>query len=192
MDPTFKIIFGIIAGMLVFVAYIWYCKAIIKGTTKPNRMTWITIALISWVLLLTYKAGGADTTIWAPLGEAVAASVVAFLSIGRGVGGFEKTDIICFVGVIGSFILWQISGLSIVGLVSSLLVDTFALYPTIEKSWGKPNEEDRLAWTMTQIGNTLNILAINQLTLAILIYPIWRFLLDGVVVYALYRKKNQL
>ena len=44
-------IFGILAGILVFVAYVWYCRAINNGTTKPNRMTWVTVALVSWVLL---------------------------------------------------------------------------------------------------------------------------------------------
>ena len=129
-----NIIYGYLAGIFVFLAYLWYCRAIIKGTTKPNRMTWITIAFVSWLLLLSYQAGGANSTIWAPLGEVIAVSFVAFLSIRHGVGGFDKTDIICFTGALVSLLVWQISGLSVLGLLSGLLVDTFALWPTVMKS----------------------------------------------------------
>ncbi len=185
-----QVIFGILAGLIGFFAYVWYLRAILLGETHPNRMTWFIIAFVSWVILLTYHSSGADTTIWLPVGEALASSVIAILAIKHGVGGREERDLICLVGAILSLIVWKVFGSAFLGLIGGLAVDTFALWPTVIKSFKIPGEEDRPAWTMTQIANTFNILAINSLMIGIWIYPIWRFLLDGVVIYALYRRKR--
>ena len=183
-------IFGIVAGIFAFVAYIVYAKAILRGSTKPSRMTWIIIALMSWILLLSYRFSGADTTIWVLVGEAFVVSFVAVISIKRGVGGTDKTDIVCLLGAIGSLFLWWIFNSSVLGLVASLTVDSFALWPTIKKSLKTPSHEDKLAWTLTEVSNTINLFAINRLIFGVVIFPVWRFLLDGIVIYALYRKRK--
>src|SRR3989338_3513799 len=159
---TLQVIFGIIAGIFVFVAYVLYARAILEGSTRPNRMTWFIIAIESWILLLTYWYSGADTTIWVPVGEALVVSIVAVLSVKRGVGGTQKTDVICLVGAVLSLFLWWFFNSSVVGLIAGLSVDTFALYPTIKKSWKKPRQENQFAWDLTQVGNSFNLLAINQ------------------------------
>ena len=186
-----QLVSGMIAGVFAFVGYVVYGRAILKGPTRPNRMTWFIIAIESWVLLLTYGHSGANTTIWVPASEAFAASVIAVLCIKRGVGGADKVDIICFFGATLSLVLWWYFDSSVVGLISGLMVDTFALWPTIKKSLKKPSQEDRPAWTLTQIANSFNLLAIDQFTFGVLLYPVWRFLLDGIVIYALYRKKRK-
>ena len=180
-------IFGVIAGILSFSAYLFYIVAIIKGTTKPSRATWFIWAFIGLVLAISYKASGAEDTIWVPISEAIAPTIIALLSIKYGVGGTDKVDVLAFTGSVFSLILWWIFNSPVIALVSNLAIDFFAALPTVKKSWTNPEEENRFAWTITTIANVFNIFAIDKFIFAIIIYPLYTIIIDGIVTAELYR-----
>jgi hypothetical protein len=182
-------IFGIIAGIFSFSAYIFYIIAILKGYTKPSRSTWFIWAFVGIVLAISYKASGAEATIWVAVSEAVAPTIIALLAIRYGVGGTEKIDIVAFAGALVSLLLWWIFGSAVIALITNLAIDFFAALPTIKKSWNKPKEEDRFAWSLTQTGNLFNLFAIDKMIFGVLIYPIYTFIIDGIITITLYRKK---
>lgn len=180
-------ILGIVAGIFSFSAYLFYIVAILKGKTKPSRSTWFIWAFIGIVLAISYKASGAEDTIWVAVSEAIAPTIIAILAMKYGTGGTDKIDIIAFSGAILSLFLWWYFGSPVVALVTNLAIDFFAALPTIKKVWVKPKEEDRLAWSLTQTGNLFNLFAIDIFTFSIIIYPIYTFIIDGVITGLLYR-----
>lgn len=182
--------FGIIAGIFSFSAYIFYIIAILKGTTKPSRSTWFIWAFIGIVLAISYRASGAEDTIWVAVSEAIAPTVIALLAIKYGTGGTDKIDLLAFGGSILSLILWWIIGSPVVALVTNLAIDFFAALPTIKKSWHMPDHEDKFAWTLTQTGNLFNLFAIDKMIFGVLVYPIYTFIIDGVIWALLFKKKN--
>lgn len=185
--------FGIAAGILSFSAYLIYIFSILKGWTKPHRATWIIWSVIGIILAITYRASGAEDTIWVAVSEAIAPTIIAILSIKYGVGGSEKLDKICFVGSLFSLILWWYFGSPVIALVTNLAVDFFAALPTIKKSFLRPQEENRLAWALTQSGNFFNLLAIDKIVFGVIIYPVYTFIVDGIITGLLYRplQKNK-
>ncbi len=186
---SYSVIFGVSAGIFSFAAYIFYIVAIIRGTTKPNRTTWWIWGVIGVILLASYYYSGATTTIWVPVSESIAPLIIALLSLKYGEGGpAEKLDFLCIFGAGISCLLWYLTGSAVVALVTNLAIDFFAAIPTVAKSWSKPEEEDRFAWTLTSTGNVLNMLAVNSFTFAILIYPVYTLIIDGIITGFLYRK----
>ena len=183
--------FGIMAGILSFSAYLFYIAAIIKGTTKPSRATWFIWSFIGIVLAISYRQSGAEDTVWVSVSEAIAPTIIALLAIKYGKGGTEKIDIIAFVGSIFSLILWWASGSALIALVTNLAIDFFAALPTIKKSWKDPGEEDRFAWTITQTGNLFNLFAIDKFIFGVIVYPVYTFIIDGVITVILYRKNKK-
>lgn len=190
INPMFGLteIFGILAGIFSFSAYIFYIFAIVRGTTKPQRATWIIWAVIGLILAFSYKSSGAEDTIWVPMSEGIAPTIIAILSLKYGVGGKDKMDIFCFAASLFSLVLWWLFDSPEIALVTNLAIDFFAALPTIKKTWRKPGEEDRFAWTLTQIGNSFNLFAIDKFTFVIMVYPIYTFFIDGVVTGLLYKK----
>lgn len=178
---------GIVAGIISFSAYIFYIIAIIKGHTKPSRATWFILAFISVVILASYDASGAENTIWVAVANAGASVVIALLSIKNGVGGSTKLDKFSFLGSLFSLLLWWYFNSALVALTANLMIDLLALLPTLRKSWYNPESEDRFAWLLTFIGNTLNLFAVDQLLFSVIIYPIYFFLVDGIIVWFLCR-----
>ncbi len=184
-------IFGIAAGIFSFSAYIFYIVAIIKGHTKPSRSTWFIWAFIGIVLAISYRASGAGDTVWVSVSEAIAPTIIAILAIKYGTGGADKIDIIAFIGAIISLLLWWKFGNPLIALTTNLAIDFFAALPTIKKSWHRPQDEDRFAWSITQTGNMLNLFAIDKLTFGVLVYPIYTFIIDGIITLLLFKKRKK-
>jgi hypothetical protein len=192
MEFDIKAILGITAGVIAFLAYSVYVISIFRGKTKPNRATWWIWAFMGFVLALSYKLSGADNTVWVPYVEFLGPFSIAILSIKYGEGGLEdKTDLMCLFGAIISIILWIIFKNPVVALVTNLLVDSFAVIPTIKKSYLRPEGEDFWAWFGTGIADTMNVFAVEKFTFAILIYPIYMFVSDFIIILILlFRKKG--
>lgn len=192
MDLDLKATLGFIAGVIAFVAYVVYVISILRGKTKPNRATWWIWAFMGLILALSYKFSGAENTVWVPYVEFLGPFIIALLSVKYGEGGLEdKTDLLCMFGAIISIILWAIFKNPVIALVTNLAVDSFAVIPTIRKSYLRPETEDFWAWFGTGFADGLNMFAVERFTFAILVYPIYMLLSDLIIILILlFRKKN--
>lgn len=187
-----KFVIGIVAGIISSIAYIIYFRSILKGKSKPSRVTWWIWTFMGGILALSYYFSGARDTIWAPIVEFVGPLITALLAIKYGEGGIEDmTDILCFAGGVLSIILWTVSGSPELALFTNLAVDTFAIIPTVKKSFLRPHEESLSAWAGTGLGDLINLFASERLVLAIIIYPAWMLVDDLVILVSLILGKRR-
>ena len=189
---TIKFTLGIIAGVISSIAYIVYIYSIIKGESKPSRVTWWIWTFMGLILAISYYFSGARNTIWSPIVEFIGPLVIALLSIRYGEGGIEeKTDVICFFGGITSIILWVIFKSPIIALITSLFSDMFAIIPTIKKSYLRPQDENMWAWLGTGIADSTNLFAAERMSFGILVYPAYMVVVDFIVVLVLLVAKKR-
>jgi len=188
-----KVVLGVVAGVIAFLAYIVYIVSIFRGRSKPNRVTWWIWAFMGLVLALSYQFSGAVNTIWVPYVEFLGPFSIALLSIKYGEGGLtNKTDLFSFLGAVISIILWIIFDNPVIALVTSLAVDSFAIIPTIKKSYLRPEGEDFWAWFGTGLADSLNMFAGEKFTFAILVYPIYMLVSDLIIIFILLLKKKDI
>ncbi|MFA5773250.1 MAG: hypothetical protein WC908_01080 [Candidatus Paceibacterota bacterium] len=193
MEFDYKTILGIVAGVVAFSAYIVYIVSILKGKTKPNRATWWIWAFMGFVLALSYYFSGAENTVWVPIVEFIGPLSIAILSLKYGEGGLKnKTDIICMAGALISVLLWIIFNNPVIALVTNLAIDSFAIIPTIKKSYLRPEGEDFWAWFGTGLADSLNMFAVEKFTFAILIYPIYMLVSDLIIIFILLLRKKSI
>ena len=193
MELDIKTILGIIAGIIAFSAYIIYIVSIFRGKTKPNRATWWIWAFMGFVLALSYYYSGAENTVWVPIVEFIGPLSIAILSLKYGEGGLKsKTDIICMAGALISVLLWIIFNNPVIALVTNLAIDSFAIIPTIKKSYLRPEGEDFWAWFGTGLADSLNMFAVEKFTFAILIYPIYMLVSDLIIIFILLLRKKSI
>lgn len=186
-----KAVLGIVAGVVAFFAYIVYIISILKGKTKPSRATWWIWTFMGIVLAISYHSSGAVNTIWVPYVEFIGPLSIALLSIKYGEGGLNnKTDLVCLFGAIISIILWIIFNNPVVALVTNLVINSFAVAPTIKKSYLHPEGEDFWAWFSTGLADSLNMFAVEKFTFAILVYPIYMLVSDLIIIFVLLIKKK--
>ena len=186
-----KVVLGLVAGVIALLAYVVYIISIFRGKTKPNRATWWIWAFMGLVIGFSYYASGAVNTIWVPFVEFMGPFSVALLSIKYGEGGLNnKTDLICLFGTVFSIILWIIFNNPVVALTTNLVINSFALIPTIKKSYLRPEGEDFWAWFGTGLADSLNMFAVEKFTFAVLVYPIYMLVSDLIIIFILLLKKK--
>ncbi len=191
LEMSAEQIFGIVAGIMSFTAYLLYTVSMVRGKCRPNRMTWMTLTVIGLGLAISYYASGARETMWTALSYFAGPLIISLFSIKYGEGGWDPLDRWCIAGVVISLLLWWIFNSPLISLVANLFVDLLALIPTIHKSIVDPKGEDRKAWALETTSNIVNLLAIRTWTFAIISYPIYLVMVNMVITIALWwpRKK---
>lgn len=170
-----KATIGAIAGFIAAIAYIPYIISILKGKSKPSRATFFIWSLINFVLLTSYIASGARTTIWTISAYTVGAFIVLLLSLSpkRGMGGFNKLDISCVIGAVIGIVLWIVTDDPRTALYISIIIDALGFVPTFRKVYLDPKSEALPGWAMGCFAAGLNVIAITSLKPEMAVYPIY-------------------
>lgn len=189
---TLQEVFGILAGILTLPAFGLYVYSILNRETKPNRVTWWVLALLSTVIVFSYYEVGARDTLWLPITYAASFTCIGLLSLKYGDGpvSLSTIDRVTLVGgAVGAAIYW-FAQLPLLALFSSILTEFIALTPTAIKSYTNPETESRSAWIIGTIASFVNLFAISTWSPEIAAYPIWVFVSNALIMYFLIRKRK--
>ena len=169
----------VIAGSIIsFLGFIPYLKDTIKGTTKPNRMTW---ALWAVAPLIAAIAGLSSGVTWAVLPVFMAGFgplLVLFVSF-RNKNSYwklSKFDYICGATSVLALILWSITKNPSLAILLAISSDLLAAIPTMLKSWTHPYSETYQVFLFSMIGNLTAFLVMKQWNFNELAFPIYLIL----------------
>lgn len=188
--PEFTAIAGWAAGIITFVGIALYLFTILRGGTKPNRATWWIWTVVGVMLGASYYSSGGRHTIWVPLGYIIGPFAVAILSIKYGEGGWTWFDRYCLFAAGASVVLWVIFRSPFIALLINLCTDFIGALPTIRKAYRDPASENRIAWALVFLGNTVNLFAVESWTVAIALYPIYIFMGTGSIVALIFIRRR--
>ena len=174
-------VLGKTAGIVSLAAFIPYILAILRGETKPNRASWWIWSVVGCMLAASYYSSGASHTMWVPVSYLIGPVVTALLSLKFGEGGWTRFDRWCLGGAAASLLFWIATNEPMTALLVNLFIDFLGALPTIKKAYRDPKGEDRLAWTLFVTGSVLNLLAVDRLEFAILIYPLYMLFVTGFI-----------
>ena len=183
---------GIIAGALyIGGAMGMYIYSVLKGETKPNRVTWWILGLITIVVVLSYHGVGARETLWLPVAYAIGFLSIGALSLKYGDGPFvlNTLDRVVLLGGVISIVVYWFAHSPGFSLLLVTITEGIALAPTAIKAYRSPMTESRTAWTVGTIASVVNLFAITEWSLAIAGYPMWIFLSNSFVLYFLFCRR---
>lgn len=172
------------------LAFVPYLRAILRGQTRPSIATWWIWTAVGAALCASYFAAGARASIWTPVSYVVGPLMIALLSLRYGEHHVSRFDSLCLGMAALSLILWWWTGFPSVALALNVVVDALGALPTVRKSWSCPESEDRLAWGLFLLANSMNLLAVTPWTLASGVYPSYLFGLSLTMNLLLWRKKR--
>jgi hypothetical protein len=183
---------GAIAGICSLLGCIPYWRAILQGKTRPNRATWWIWLVVGIMIMLSYRAAGASTTLWVPITYVVAPFVTSLLAIKFGEGGWTKFDRMCLLGSLASLGFWSVNKSADLTLTINIGIDFLGALPTIRKSLIDPDSENLLGWSIFTIANALNLLAVDRWSnWQVIIYPLYMFLLCGLICWLLWQGRRK-
>lgn len=174
---------GIAAAVLSFVAGVIYVIDVFRRRVRPHRVTWWILGVLNCAIAASYYWSGALATVWLPLEFGISFLLIGLLSIKYGDGKWQAIDGYCVAGSLVGVAAWWLTHSAPVALTLFTAVDFLALLPTILKAHRRPWTEDSRAWLIGALAACLNLLAIENWTPEISLYPLYVFLTSALIVY---------
>jgi hypothetical protein len=179
----------ILSNALVVLAYLIYIQAILAGKARPHRTTRLTIFIIVILSAITLFAQGNLTAFWLAGLSSVFCLIILLLTIRRGMGGWDRIDIASLIIAGAGIIIWQMTNNPVLGLYASILADFAGVFPTIIKTYHQPKTE---TWKFFFLGGSaalLNLGAQEVKTFANIVYPLYLFLVNYLLVAIILKRK---
>ncbi len=168
-----KTVFLVLATVITVASVIPYARDILKGTTKPNIVSWITWSLLTGIATAAEIAGHQYITAIFTGSAVLETTIIVLLGLKYGFVKYTTFDVACQLGAIIGIVLWQLFNSPALGVVASVSIDFIGALPTIRHSWNKPGEETWPTYAMAGLGGLLAILALNEYTWTSLTYAIY-------------------
>jgi len=177
-----RLTLAILALVLNIIGYIPYIRDIIRGIVKPQRITWGI-----WTILTTITAvnqivnkGGYSSLFF--VSTTILVTFTFLLSIKYGTGGGSRLDFVSLVLATLLFTYWVAIHDTRLSTVIAILIDSIAAALTVIKTYHYPETETYPQWVLAGIGGALTLFAVPRLDWALLAYPAYIALANGVIV----------
>ncbi len=182
----------VIVGGLANLAGIFpYIRDTLRGTTKPNRITWF---MWSVAPLIATAAALADGVTWAalPIFMSGFGPLLVFIFSFTNKNSYWKLEI--FDWVCGGFsilalIFWWITKDPLTAIFFAILSDGSAALPTIIKAWKYPETENVYPFTTGIINAVSAFAAVKIWILPQYIFPVYLVFINLLLSISVLRKR---
>ncbi len=181
-----KELFLILSVLVTVGSVIPYIRDILRGTTKPNIVSWITWTLLTGVATVAEFVAGEYTTALFTGAAVLETGIVVLLGLKYGYVKYTRFDVVCQVGALTGFVFWYLFNSPVAAVVASVTIDFIGALPTIKHSWISPGEETWSTYALAGLGGLLAIFALSSYNWISLPYAIYivaiNVLLSGVLI----------
>ena len=183
-------IIGIFAGIIVIFASIPYLIDVKRKKARPARSTWIMFVILLFLGVIQSGSLGSGYSRFLIIGDITTCTLVLLFSFRYGISSITTLDIVCYSILTLDIILWQLLDNPLLGLLITISADLVAITPTIVKTYIDPSSETPAIWLITTFASLLAIFSENEISLVIIIFPLYLALTNGVIGVMTFRKKN--
>ncbi|MCU0652748.1 MAG: hypothetical protein MUD10_00620 [Candidatus Pacebacteria bacterium] len=184
----YLVIVGAAAEIFGVLAYI---RATLRGTTKPNRVSWFMWSLGSFVAA---AAAFADGVGWAaiPVFMSGVGPFLVFMASFANKNAYWKLgkfDYLCGLFSVLALALWAATREAAVAVLFAIISDIFACVPTIAKAWKHPETESGITHIATLFNGLTSFAAIKAWNFTSYAFPVYLSAASFLLVFSVYRRK---
>lgn len=167
-----QLLAGLAAPVFSLVSCLLYLVDIVRGRTRPSRVSWWVMALVNAALAASYYASGARETVWLPAFYAASFAMIGAFSLRWGYGSWTRIDGFCLAGAVAGLLVWWVTRSAPSALALLIAVESVGFVPTVIKAWRAPGSEDLGAWFVANVASALNVAAVTAWSWEIAAYPL--------------------
>lgn len=179
----------IISNLFILLSSLFEVKAILEGKARPHRTTYLVLSLITALATASLFAQQDKVALWLAVASTLQCLVTFGLSIKYGMGGWGKIDIVCLIIALLGIVLWQTTKNPIVALYASILADFTGMIPALVKTFLFPETEIWAYYGFNVIAGLCTVLAIREVSLQSVSYPLYILVINLVMVVIIRRKQ---
>jgi hypothetical protein len=174
-----------IAGVIGVLGYIPYIRDILKGTTLPDRASWLIWLLQYTALFIAQVNAGGRDSLWLIGFQLLGVICICALSYKYGVGGINRQSTLILGAVCAVLAVWFFTNNAAIAIILLLAVEMSGVILTARKVYMKPGTETLTMWLCVSIAGALSIVALGTSATAILyLYPAALILMGLSVILA--------
>jgi hypothetical protein len=174
-------ILGIIAGLITFLAIVPYVLDTVRGTTRPNLVTWFLWTLNGSILAYAQFTAGASWTLAVLVASTLSTAVVTMLAIPFGQRRYGFIDAACLAMALAAMTGWWWTENPLTAIVLGVLAEIFAVSPTIAKTYRTPSSETPITYWATTFATILSLIASTRFDLANLLFPLYSISVNTII-----------
>jgi hypothetical protein len=160
---------GLLAGIVGVVGYVPYIRDILRGSTKPERASWLIWLLEYAVLFGAQLSAGAVDSLWLIGLQLLGVIIICALAYRHGVGDFTKQNM-CILGcVCATLVLWYFTRSANLTILLLVTVEATGVALTVRKVYREPRSETLVMWASVAAGGVLGTAAVG-VDAAIILY----------------------
>jgi len=181
----------IAATLIALCGAALYIRSMFKGTTKPNRVSWLMWAIAP---LIASAAALSDGITWAVLPVFMSGFVpLIVLTFSFLIPGaywkLTKFDYLCGISSALALVLWAVTKDPNIAIIFAILSDGFAAVPTIMKSLTNPESENGIPFIIGLIGASSSFIVLNSWTFSGYAFPAYLEVVNVILIFSIYRRK---
>lgn len=185
----YLVIIGVAVQSLGIASYI---KSMLKGETKPNRVSWL---LWSIAPLIATAAALSDGARWSMLPVFMSGFgpllvfIISFVNK-KSYWKLEKFDYLCGFFSVLALALWGVTREPVMAIVFSIMSDGFAAVPTLVKIWKRPETESRGPYLSGLFSSLTSFAAVTTWHFSSFGFPLYLAVLNTLLVLSFFHKKS--
>lgn len=168
-----------LAAALTIVSVVPYVRDMVKGTTRPNIVTWGLWCLIQAIFAAAQFSAGASLSIVLPLFEVATVGLIVVLGLaGFGYKKYGPIDFVCLVLALGAIALWQVTNDPMLAMWMAVAADFIAAIPTLFKAYRDPKSETPLAYFLVVLSAIAAGFSTTIIDIPNLLWPAYIFAIN--------------
>jgi hypothetical protein len=162
-----------------------YLRDTLRGTTKPNRVTWLLWAVAPLLAAAVELNQGVGL-------RTLPTFMVGFMPLLVFVGSFHNRDAVwkirridyaCGVMSVVGTIIWLVTRSGVLAISAAILADFLAGVPTLMKSWTHPKTETVYSYLGAVLSMVILLLTIDHWTFDVAAFPLFIVFMGSVEVF---------
>jgi hypothetical protein len=152
-----------------------YLRDTLRGTTQPNRVTWLLWAVAPLLAAAVEFKSGVGL-------RALTTFMVGFMPLLVFIASFHnplavwkigRLDYVCGALSVAGTIGWLVTQSGLVAIVAALVADLLAGIPTVVKSWTNPESESVSSYVGAVANAGILLLTVDTWTTEVVAFPLY-------------------
>jgi hypothetical protein len=123
------------------------------------------------------------------IADALAAGVIAVLSLRFGYGRLERRDWVALAVAALGIGVSQVLSSPLLALLVVIAVDASGFWLTVHKTWRAPHSETLISWALATVAGACGVVAVGKFDVVQLMYPIYIFVANGLLTVVIIARR---
>jgi len=181
--------FAVAAIIVATIRYGTYFHTIYQGKTKPHAFSWLLWGTVTGIGTFAQFSLEGGPSVWALGFVSSTCLFIAVLAFFIGERDYQKSDFAALFACALAIPIWQTTQNPVLALIVIISIDLLTYWPTIRKSYHKPQTEPPISYGFAGLRYFLMLFAVPNPSWETLMYPFFLMMTDwAFALYVIFRR----